>query len=86
MNIGINALTESIRNSKTLTADNMKQLAAVNEIPVVDPTYYDERLRSIFLYYAVNPDEMEKELHRYAKELLDAGMVAAAWQVLLSLN
>jgi hypothetical protein len=29
---------------------------------------------------------MEKELHIYAKELLDAGKVQEAWQVLLSLN
>ena len=28
--------------------------------------------------------EMEIELHRYAKELLDAGRVANAWQVLLA--
>jgi hypothetical protein len=29
---------------------------------------------------------MEKELHYYAKELLDSGKVAEAWQVLLALN
>jgi hypothetical protein len=29
---------------------------------------------------------MEKELHLYAKELLDDGKVKAAWQVLLALN
>ncbi|MEY2916601.1 MAG: hypothetical protein RIS73_315, partial [Bacteroidota bacterium] len=37
-------------------------------------------------YYSINPDEMEKELHFYAKELLDAGKVNQAWQVLLALN
>jgi hypothetical protein len=84
MSIGINVLTASILNSKILTENNISQLAAVPEIPVIDPSYDDERLKSIFQYYSVNPEEMEKELHLYAKELLDAGKVEAAWQVLLS--
>jgi len=29
---------------------------------------------------------MEKELHLYAKQLLDSGNVAAAWQILLANN
>jgi hypothetical protein len=29
---------------------------------------------------------MEKELHMYAKQLLDKGKVQEAWQVLLALN
>ena len=29
---------------------------------------------------------MDKELHRYAKELLDAGRVNEAWQVLLAIT
>jgi hypothetical protein len=84
MSIGIDALTASIRNSQILTANHIGQLATANEIPSIDPSYHDERLKNIFQYYSVNPEEMEKELHRYAKELLDAGKVEAAWQVLLS--
>jgi len=38
------------------------------------------------LYYSINPEEMEKELHTYAKTLLDEGKVREAWQVLLALN
>jgi hypothetical protein len=29
---------------------------------------------------------MEKGLHTYSKELLDAGKVKEAWQILLTLN
>ena len=55
-------------------------------MPVVDPSFLDDNLKQIIQYYSINPDEMEKELHRYAKELLDAGHVSEAWQILLAVN
>jgi hypothetical protein len=36
------------------------------------------------LYYSINPEEMEKEIHLYAAKLLNEGQVYRAWQVLLS--
>lgn len=86
LGIGIDALPENIRNSKILTGNNLGQLANVSEIPFVDPAFEDDKLKNIFQYYSINPEEMEKELHTYAKELLDAGKVTEAWQVLLALN
>ncbi|MCW3090069.1 MAG: flavin reductase family protein [Ferruginibacter sp.] len=86
LGIGVDALPEAIRNSNILTGNNIGQLANVYELPVVDATFFDDKLKNIFQYYSVNPDEMEKELHRYAKELLNAGKVTEAWQVLLALN
>lgn len=84
--IGIDALDKNIRNSRYLTGNHLGMLGNVYEIPTIDPAYEDERLKNIFQYYSISPDEMEKELHLYAKELLDKGEVDAAWQVLLSLN
>ena len=84
MGIGIDALPETIRNSKVLTGNNLGQLANVHDYPVVDATFYDERLKNIIQYFSINPDEMDVELHRYAKELLDAGKVSEGWQVLLA--
>ena len=81
--IGVDALPASIRSSKMLTGNHLGQLANVYEMPMVDPAFEDDRLKNIIQYYSINPDEMEKELHLYAKELLDAGKVTAAWQVLL---
>lgn len=46
--------------------------------------FEDDRLKNIIQYYSINPDEMEKELHLYAKELLEKRKVDEAWQVLLS--
>lgn len=84
LGIGFDALPASIVNSKILTGNNLGQLANVHELPVVDPAYEDEVLKNIIQYYSINPDEMEKELHMHAKNLLDEGLVSAAWQVLLA--
>jgi flavin reductase (DIM6/NTAB) family NADH-FMN oxidoreductase RutF len=84
LGIGIDALPESIRFSKILTGNHLGQLANVSEMPVVEPSYEDEHLKNIVQYYSVSPDDMEKEVHRYAAKLLDAGKVHDAWQVLLA--
>jgi len=84
LGIGVDALPESIRNSKILTGNNLGQLANVHEMPFVDPAFSDDKLKNIIQYFSINPDEMDKELHKYAKELLDAGKVIEAWQILLA--
>jgi len=83
LGIGVDSLPASIRNSKILTGNNLGQLANINEYPFVDPSFEDDHLQEIIQYYSVNPDEMEKELHSYAKKLLDEGRTKEAWQVLL---
>lgn len=84
LGIGVDALPEGIRNSTVLTGNNLGMLANVNELPFIDAAFENEKLKNIFQYYSLTPDEMEKELHLYAKELLDQGKVQEAWQVLLS--
>jgi len=86
LGIGVDALPFAIRESKILTGNNLGQLANVHEMPFVDAGFNDDHLKQIVLYYSVNPEEMEKELHNYAKKLLDEGKVQEAWQVLLALN
>jgi hypothetical protein len=84
LGIGVDVLPESIRQSNVLTGNNLGQLANVHEMPFVDPTFNDDKLKNIIQYYSINPDDMDTELHRYAKELLDTGKVNEAWQVLLA--
>ncbi len=84
LGIGIDALPQSILTSKILTGNNLAQLANVKEIPQVDAAFFDEQLKNIFQYYSINPDEMETELHHYAKKLLDENKVYEAWQILIS--
>lgn len=84
LGMGVDALPLSVRNSKILSGNNLGQLANLHEMPVIDPAFTDDRLKHIIQYYSLNPEEMEKELHQYAKHLLEEGKVKEAWQVLLS--
>jgi flavin reductase (DIM6/NTAB) family NADH-FMN oxidoreductase RutF len=86
LGIGVDSLPVSVRTSSILTGNDLGQLGNVHEMPFVDPAFNDDRLKNIIQYYSINPDEMEKELHIYAKELLDAGKVNEAWQVLLAIS
>ncbi|MGV3530078.1 MAG: flavin reductase family protein [Flavisolibacter sp.] len=86
LGIGIDALPLSIRGSKVLTGNHLGMLANVDETPVVQPSFDDEHLKNIVQYFAVNPDEMETEVHRYAARLLDENKVDQAWQVLLAVE
>ncbi len=84
LGIGIDALPESIRYSAILSGNDLGQLANVHEQPVIDPSFADDHLKQIIQYYGLATEEMEKELHLYAKKLLAATKVQEAWQVLLT--
>jgi len=84
LGIGVDALPEGIRSSHLLTGNHLGLLGNVHDIPEIDPAFDDERLKNIIQYFSISPAEMEKELHRYAAELLDKGNVNVAWQVLLA--
>lgn len=84
LGIGIDALPINIRHSTILSGNNLGQLANVQEMPVIDPAFNDNHLKQIIQYYSINPDDMGKELHSYAKKLLSEGKVKDAWQVLLA--
>ena len=84
--IGIDALPPTISNSTVFTGNDLGHLANVSEMPFVDPAFNDDKLKQIIQYYSINPEEMERELHIYAKELLAKGNLTEAWQVLLALN
>jgi flavin reductase (DIM6/NTAB) family NADH-FMN oxidoreductase RutF len=84
LGIGVDALPEGIRNSSILTGNNLGQLANVQSLPIVNPAFEDDKLKNIVQYFSINPAEMEKELHHYAKQLLADGKVESAWQILLA--
>lgn len=84
LGIGIDALPERIRQSPVLTGNNLGILGNSTSLPVVSEPLYDERLRQILRDYEGDDNNRIRELHGYAKELLDTGDVAKAWSVLLS--
>lgn len=83
LGIGVDALPKSIRASNILTGNDLGMLANVNEMPVIDAAFEDEKLKHIVQYFSINPTSMESEIHQYAKELLSNNEVEKAWQVLL---
>ena len=84
LGIGFDQLPASIKNSKILNGNDLGKLANVNELPVVDASFDDDKLKNIILYFSINPEDMERELHTYAKELLNKNKVEEAWQILLA--
>jgi flavin reductase (DIM6/NTAB) family NADH-FMN oxidoreductase RutF len=84
LGIGIDALPPGIRHSRLLTGNQLGMLANVHELPVVEPSFDDDHLKNIVQYFAVNPADLEKEVHTYAAKLLDENKVYEAWQVLLA--
>ena len=84
LGIGIDSLPEDIRKSRILSGNDLGKLANVNELPFIDPSFEDDHLKQIIQYFSVNPEEMDKEIHGYAKKLLEEEKVQEAWQVLLS--
>jgi flavin reductase (DIM6/NTAB) family NADH-FMN oxidoreductase RutF len=84
LGIGMDALPDSILNSQYLTGNDLGKLANVESIPDIAATFDDNQLRQIVQYYSINPEEMEKEIHLYAHQLLEEGKVEEAWQVLLT--
>ncbi len=82
--IGIDALPEAVRKSTILSGSHLGQLANIHETPVILPSFDSDRLKQIIQYYGIDTTEMEKEIHRYAADLLNEGKVEEAWQVLLA--
>ena len=86
LGVGFDALPASVRASKILSGNDLGLLANVHEMPQIDTSFEDDHLKQIVQYYSVNPEEMEKEIHLYAKKLLTEGRVMQAWQVLLGFS
>lgn len=83
LGIGFQALPAAILSSSILSGNDLGQLANVHELPIADPSFQDDELAKIIHYYSLNLQDMEIELHQYAKKLLAEGKVNEAWQVLL---
>jgi len=83
LGVGVDALPPHIRTSRILTGNNLGMLANVTVIPLVSELFYDDRLSFILKEYTHDEDAKNEQIHQYAKDLLDAGQVDKAWQVLL---
>ncbi|MFT6500294.1 MAG: flavin reductase (DIM6/NTAB) family NADH-FMN oxidoreductase RutF [Crocinitomicaceae bacterium] len=86
--IGFDALPEDIRNSKTLTGNDLGQLAGIEELP--NETDVNEfkllELSDLFVSLEDDPSQLENELHTKAKALLNENKLEDAWMTLLAFN
>ncbi len=84
LGIGIDALPQAIRHSPVLTGNDLGILGNCTSIPFVAEPVFDDRLSSILKALTHDEDAKKEALHTYAKELLNAGNVTMAWQVLMA--
>lgn len=84
LGIGVDALPAHIRNSKVLTGNNLGLLGNSTSIPVLTEILEDTRFADLMKTYSHDSDGLRNALHQYAKDLLDAGHIDKAWQVLLA--
>jgi flavin reductase (DIM6/NTAB) family NADH-FMN oxidoreductase RutF len=87
LGIGVDAIPYAIRNSKVLTGNNLGQLGNVEVLPTddeIEAYAQSDELKEIFDATIGDSQTRELQLHLKAKKLLDDGLVADAWKVLLS--
>jgi flavin reductase (DIM6/NTAB) family NADH-FMN oxidoreductase RutF len=89
LGIGVDSIPSAIRNSDILTGNNLGQLGNVETLPTdkeIEEFQFDSELRQILNATIGDNRTRARELHQYAKFLLEKGNVADAWKVLLSFD
>jgi flavin reductase (DIM6/NTAB) family NADH-FMN oxidoreductase RutF len=86
--IGYDELPEDIKNSDVLTANNLGQLAGIESIPnETDVNEYKLiELSELFLSLEEDATQLEIQIHKRAKLLLEKNHLEEAWLTLLSFN
>ena len=86
--IGYDALPQDIKNSQRLSANDLGQLAGIEEIPnETDVNEYKLlELSTLFLDLEHDANALEQALHQRAHELLAQNQLEEAWLTLLSFN
>ena len=86
--IGYDQLPSDILKSQILTANNLGQLAGIESIPnETDVNEYKLiELSELFLSLEEDATQLEVEIHKRAKLLLEKNLLEEAWLTLLSFN
>ena len=86
LGIGIDNIPANIRHSEILSGNDLGKLGNANDLPSAEEikAYWQiAEMQNLVTRYGNNSDEMQKQIHLYAKELLLLGNVADAWKTLL---
>jgi hypothetical protein len=77
----ISLLPQYILESNHLTVKDLSLLAQLNHVIPINSSFKDVRLEALTKY--MKGENLADRVHAYAKELIDDGKIAEAWQVLL---
>ncbi len=84
--IGIEGLSQSIRNSNILTEHELSRLASVHHLPTqqeIDMARAKDEVRELFLEFEIQRDMIKDGLHRMGKSLVHDGRIGEALATLL---
>ena len=87
LGIGVDSIPSAIRNSNILTGNNLGQLGNVEHLPSdeeVAQFQSDPELKQILDSTVGDKSNREREIHQYARKLLEVGRVEEAWKAILS--
>jgi len=86
--IGYDALPQDIKNSQILSANDLGQLAGIEQLPnETDVNEYKLlELSTLFLELEHDASALEQALHQQAHDLLAQNLLEEAWLTLLSFN
>ena len=87
LGMGVDSIPSAIRNSNILTGNNLGQLGNVEHLPSdeeVAQFQSDPELKQILDSTVGDKSNREREIHQYARKLLEVGRVGEAWKALLS--
>lgn len=86
LGIGVDSLPSSIKKSDILSGNNLGQLGNVENLPSeveIEDFKSDPEIKQILDATIVDRGNRERELHQYARRLLESGNVRDAWKALL---
>lgn len=86
LGIGFDNLPSDILRSRILTGNHLAQLANEEQIPAINEEFNNMAMLFFIKQFKHNDEKRNGELHKLAAELLNNGLVADAWQVLLRTN
>ncbi|MFY0687555.1 MAG: flavin reductase family protein [Cyclobacteriaceae bacterium] len=84
--MGIDQMSEKIRNSNQLTGNDLGKLGNVEQLPdqeEINEFSNEPEVRAILDFFSDNREEMDRQLHKLAKQFLEDGEVWKAWKTLL---
>lgn len=83
LGVGVDGLPDAIRKSHVLSGNDLGILGNCTTVPDKDSAFSDSAMYDIIKAHPADKSTLQAALHSYAKQLIAAGEINKAWQVLL---